>query len=63
LKLIGTHQLLFCNDYLHVLGASICTIKENTDVSVLLRNEIDLQLNDEKTKYVVMSRNQHSVQN
>ena len=58
LKLIGTHQLLFYNDYLHVLGASICTIKENTEVLVFLRNEIDLELNDEKTKYmVVMSRN------
>jgi len=61
LKLIGTHQLLFCNDYLHVLGASICTIKEN--ISLFLRNETDLELNDEKTKYVVMSRNKHSVQN
>ena len=63
MKLIGTNQLLFCNDYLHVLGASICTIKENTEVLVFLRNEIDLELNDEKTKYMVMSRNQHSVQN
>jgi len=63
LKLIGTHQLLFCNDYLHVLGASICTVKENTEVSVFLRSEIDLELNGEKTKYVVMSQNQHSVQN
>jgi len=62
LKLIGTRQLLFCNDYLHVLGASICTIKENTEVSLFFRNEIGLELNDEKTKYVVMPRNQHSVQ-
>ena len=59
LKLIGTHQLLFYNDYLHVLGAS----KENTEASVCISNEIGLELNDEKTKYMVMSRDQHAVQN
>jgi len=58
LKLIGTHQLLFYNDYLHVFGASIRTVKENTEASVFISNEIRLELNDEKTKYmVVMSRN------
>jgi len=45
------------------LGASICTIKENTEASVFVSNEIGLELNDEKTKYMVMSRNQHAVQN
>ena len=55
LKLIGTHQLLFYNDYLHVLGASICTIKEKTEASVFVSNEIGRELNDEKTKYMVMS--------
>jgi len=63
LKLIGTHQLLFYNDYLHVLGASIHTIKENTEASVFVSNEIHLELNDEKTKYMVMSQYQHAVQN
>ena len=55
LKLIGTHQLLFYDDYLHVLGDSIRTIKENTEASVFICNEIDLELNDEKTMYMVMS--------
>jgi len=36
LKLIGTHQLLFYNDDLNVLGARICTIKENTEASVFI---------------------------
>ena len=62
MKLIGTHQLLFYNDYLHVLGASICTIKDNTEASVLVSNEIGLELNDKKTKHVVMSQEQHAVQ-
>jgi len=63
LKVIGTHQLLFYSDYLHVLGASILTVKENTEASVFVSNEIGLELNKEKTKYMVMSRNQYAVQN
>ena len=55
LKLISTHQLLFYNDDLNVLGASIHTIKENTEASVFVSNEIGLELNDKKTKYMVMS--------
>ena len=55
LKLIGTHQLLFYNVYLHVLGANIRTIKENTEASEFVSNENGLELNDEKTKYMVMS--------
>ena len=63
LKLIGTYHLLFYNDYLHVFGASIRTIKENTEAPVFFINEIGLELNDEKIKYMVMSRYQHAVQN
>ena len=62
LKLIGTHQLLFYNDF-NVLGASICTTKENTEASVIFSNEIGLELNGKKTKCMVMSRDQHVVQN
>ena len=46
MKLIGTCQLLFYNDDLNVLGASIHTTKENTEASVLVTNEIGLELND-----------------
>ena len=58
---IGTQQLLFFNDDLNVLGASIHTIKENTEASVFISNEIGLELNDKKTKYVVMSQEQHAL--
>ena len=37
--------------------------KLNTEASVFLSNEIGLDLKDEKTKYIVMSRDQHAVQN
>ena len=63
LKLIGSHQLLVYNDDLNVLGVSICTIKENTETSVFISNEIGLELNDKKTKYMVMSQDQHAVKN
>ena len=55
MKLIGTHQFLFYSDDLNVLGAGICTIKENTEASVFISNEIGVELNDKKTRYVVMS--------
>ena len=45
--MIGTHQLLFYNDDLNVLGAFILTIKENTEASVFVSNEIGLELNEE----------------
>jgi len=47
--------LLFYNSDLTVLGASIHTIKENMEASVFISNEIGLELNDKKTKYMVMS--------
>ena len=61
MKLIGTHQLLFYNDDLSVLGARIYAIKENTKASVFISNEIGLELNDKKTRYMVMSQDQHAL--
>ena len=54
MKLNGTHQLLLYNDDINVLGASIRTIKESTEASIFISIEIGLELNDKKTKYVVM---------
>ena len=42
LKLDSTQQLLVYDDDLNVLCASIHTIKENTEASVLIINEIGL---------------------
>ena len=39
------------------------TIKENTEVPVFINSDIGLELNDKKTKYMVMSQDQHVVQN
>ena len=63
MKLIGTHQLLFYDGDLNVVVASIHTIKENTEASVFISIEIGLELNYKKTKYIVMSQDQHALQN
>ena len=46
-----------------VLGASVCTVKEYTEASVFVSSDTGLELNDKKTKYMFMSRDQHAVQN
>ena len=45
------------------MDASIRTVKENTEAPVVVSNEIGLELNDKKTKCMVMSQDQHAVQN
>jgi hypothetical protein len=44
LKLIGTHWLLFYIDDISVLGANMRTVKENTQTSIVISNEIGLEL-------------------
>ena len=54
----GTHQLLAYADYVNVLGVSIHTVKENAEAVVVATKEIGLEVNGDKTKYMVMSREQ-----
>jgi hypothetical protein len=63
LKLNGTHQLLVYADDVNTLGGSIHTIRKNTEVLVIASKETALDVNAEKTKYVVMSRDQNAGQN
>ena len=67
LKLKGKHQLLVYADDVNILGGSVHTIKENTAVLVDASKEIRLEVNSDRTKYLVMSRDQnagrsHSIQ-
>ena len=42
----------------NILGGSIHTVKENAEALVVATKEIGLQVNADKTKYIVMSREQ-----
>jgi len=58
LKLNGTHQLLVYADDVNILGGSVHTIKENAEALVVASKEIGLEVCANKTKYMVMSRDQ-----
>jgi len=60
LKLNGTHQLLAHADDVNILGGSIHAVKENAEALVVAAKEIGLEVNADKTKYMVMSRDQNA---
>jgi hypothetical protein len=54
--LSDTHQLpVYAND-VDILGGSMHTTKKNTEALVVDSKETGLEINAEKTKYMVMSR-------
>jgi hypothetical protein len=57
LKLNGTHQLLVYVDDVNTLGGRITTIEKNLEALVVASKEIRLEVNADKTKYMVTSRN------
>jgi sorting nexin-29 len=63
LKLNGTHQLLVYADDVNILGRSIHSMKKNVEDLMIASKEIGLEVNAEKTKYMVTSRNQNAGQN
>ena len=63
MKLNGTHQLLAYVDGVNILGVSIHTLKENSEALVAATREIGLEVNADKTKYIVMFRDQNAGRN
>ena len=52
----GTYQLIvYADDVTILLGGSIDAIKKNPESLAVTSKEAGLEINDEKTKYMVMS--------
>jgi hypothetical protein len=63
LKLNGTHQLLAYTDDVNLLGGNIDAIKKNTESLTDASKEVGLDINTEKTKYMLLSRHQNVGEN
>ena len=60
---MGKHQRLVYADDVNMLGENLQIVRENTEIFIKARNDIGLNVNSEKTKYMIASRHQNVVQN
>jgi hypothetical protein len=63
MKLNGTHQLLVYADDVNLLGDNIDTIRNNTETLNDASKAAGLEVNTEKTKYMLLSHHQCAGQN
>ena len=63
MKLNGTHQLLAYADDVNILGGGTHTLQENAEALAAATREIGLEVSADKTKDMVMSRDQNAGQN
>ena len=60
LKLNGTYRHLVYADDANVLGGSVHTMNKNAEALVVASKENGLEVNADKTKYMIMSRDQNA---
>jgi hypothetical protein len=53
--MLCTDQLLAYADDVNILGGSVQTVKENAEALVVATKETGLEVNADKTKYMVMA--------
>jgi nitrous oxide reductase len=54
----GTHQILSHADDVTIVGENVDTIKKNTEALLVPSKEDGVEVNPEKTKYMLMYRSQ-----
>ena len=59
----GKYQLLVYADDVNMLGKNLQIIRKNTEFFIKASKDIGLQVNSDKTKYMITSRQQNIVQN
>jgi hypothetical protein len=59
-KLSSTHLLLDYADDVNVLGGRVNTIKKITDALVVASKDTGLEVNADKSKYMVITRGQNA---
>ena len=60
LKLDGTHHYLAYADNVNKLGGRVQRVKENAEALVVATKDIGLEVNADRTKYMIMSRDQNA---
>jgi len=60
LKLNGAHRILVYADDFNILRVSVHTIKENAEALIVSSKENGLEVNADKTNYMVTSRYQNA---
>ena len=56
LELNGKHQLPVYADDFNLLGENLQTVRKNTEILIKASKDIGLEVNSEKSKYVITSR-------
>ena len=60
LKLNDTHQLLAYANDVNILGGNVHMVEKSAEALVVATEETGLEVNADKTKYMIMSRDQNA---